>query len=93
MLCIEIDENQHRGYKKVDEEKRYNELVMDFTGNWIFVRFNPDKFKDSKGKRKNPPMEKRLEKLLKETKRHIKRIEDGHSTELIEIYHLYFDEC
>ena len=93
MLCIEIDENQHRGYVKLDEEKRYNELVMDFTGKYIFIRFNPDKYKDSQGIRRNPKMEKRLEKLYKQILKHIKKIEDGHSTELIEIFHLYFDEC
>ena len=93
MLCIEVDENQHRGYHKIDEEKRYNELVMDFTGKWVFIRYNPDKYTDSKNKRRDPNPEERLKKLLKETKRHIKRIENGDNTELIEIFHLYFDEC
>lgn len=92
MLCIEVDENQHRGYCEIDEEKRYNELVSDFTGNWVFIRYNPDKYKDSHGKCRNPKMEKRLEKLLKETKRYVEKIENGGNTDLIEIFHLYFDE-
>jgi hypothetical protein len=93
MLCLEIDEDQHHGYCKIDEEKRYNQLVMDFTGNWIFIRYNPDKYKDSQGIRKDPPKEKRLEELLKEIKKHVGRIKNSKNKDIIEIHHLYFDEC
>ena len=92
MLCIEINENQHKCYCKINKEKQYNELVINFTGKQIFIRFNPDKYADSNNKRRNPKMGKRLEKLLKETNIHIKRIENGTNDELIEIFYLYFNE-
>jgi len=37
-LCIEFDEDQHKRYDKVDEMSRYNELFMDFSGKYIFIR-------------------------------------------------------
>ena len=46
MLCIEIDENQHKYYVKQDEINRYDDLFMSFSGKYIFIRYNPDKFKD-----------------------------------------------
>ena len=54
MLCIEIDENQHKRYIKQDENNRYDDLFMDFSGKFIFIRYNPDKFIDKYGKSKNP---------------------------------------
>ena len=44
MLCIEIDENQHKKYIKCDENIRYDNLFMDFNGKYIFIRYNLDKF-------------------------------------------------
>ena len=34
MLCIEIDENQHKGYIKTNELVRYDDLFMDFSGKY-----------------------------------------------------------
>jgi len=42
MICIEIDENQHKNYIEVNEEARYNDLYMDFSGKYTFIRYNPD---------------------------------------------------
>ena len=91
MLCIEVDENQHRGYCKLDEEKRYNELVMDFTGKYIFIRFNPDEYKDKNRKIKNPKLNERFPVLLKEILKHITRIENDKNEDLLEIHHLFYD--
>ena len=65
MLCIEIDENQHKSYIKQNENIRYDDLFMDFSGKYIFIRYNPDKFKDKYGKTKNPYFETRVEVLEK----------------------------
>ena len=46
MLCIEIDENQHTHCITCDDNIRYNDLVMDLTGKYIFIRYNPDKYED-----------------------------------------------
>ena len=53
MLCIEVDENQHKYYIKSDENNRYDDLFMDFSGKFIFIRYNPDKYKDRYSKCKN----------------------------------------
>ena len=76
MLCIEVDENQHKYYDAQDEEDRYDNLFMDFSGKYIFIRYNPDPYKDRTGKKRSPQIKTRLEKLKKETERQLKRIEN-----------------
>ena len=44
MLCIEIDEDQHKSYVKYNKNIRYDDLFMDFAEKYIFIRYNPDKF-------------------------------------------------
>ena len=71
MLCIEVDENQHKYYIKEKEIERYNDLFMDFSGKYIFIRYNPDKYIDKLGKSKNPMFETRMEILEKSINKHI----------------------
>ena len=92
LLCIETDENQHKGYDKDDEEIRYDDLYMLHSGKFIFIRFNPDKFKDKNGKSINPMMYTRLPILKEEIEKQIKRIENEENKELLEIIKLYYDE-
>ena len=92
MLCIEIDENQHKYYIKNYEDNRYNDLFMDFSGKYIFLRYNPDKYIDKFGKSKNPMFETRMEVLEKSINKHINRILNEENKELIEIHHLFYDE-
>jgi len=54
MLCIEIDENQHKKYIQCDEYIRYDNLLTDISGKYIFIRYNPDKFIDKYNTCKNP---------------------------------------
>nr|QBK85306.1 MAG: endonuclease [Iridovirus LCIVAC01] len=93
LLCIEIDEFQHRrsGYSEENDEVRYNDLSMDFSGKYIFIRYNPDKFKDERGKKRNPKFETRMDVLEKEMKKQMLRIEQEENKELLEIHHLFFD--
>jgi hypothetical protein len=42
ILAVETDEFGHRGYDQKDEEIRYDDLYMIYSGKWIFIRFNPD---------------------------------------------------
>ena len=91
MLAVEVDERQHSGYNKHDEEIRYDDLYMVFSGKWIFVRFNTDAYKDIHGNRKNQELNKRLPVLHTEIERQIKRIETEENTELVEIYQLYYN--
>ena len=63
ILAIETDENQHKGYDKMDEELRHDDLYMAHAGKWIYIRFNPDKYTDKGGRRKNPTIATRLATL------------------------------
>ena len=92
LLCIETDENQHKGYDKGDEKNRYDELYMLHGGKFIFIRFNPDKFKNKEGKNINPMLYTRLPLLKEEIEKQIKRIETEENKELLEIVKLYYDE-
>lgn len=92
ILCIETDENQHKSYSKTDEEERYNDIFMAFGGKFIFIRFNPDKYKDKNGKSCNPMLVNRLPILEDEINKQIKRIETGENTELLQVIELYYDK-
>ena len=92
LLCIETDEEQHKGYNKDDEEIRYDDLYMLHSGKFIFIRFNPDKFKDKNGKNINPMLYTRLPVLKEEIEKQMKRIENEENKDLLEIIKLYYDE-
>jgi uncharacterized protein YcfL len=91
LLAIETDENQHKSYDKMDEEIRYDDLYMAHSGKWIYIRFNPDKYIDKKGIRKNPMIYTRLEKLKNEIEKQIKRIENEENIDLVERIYMYYD--
>lgn len=88
MLCIEIDENEHKWYDPKDEENRYDNLFMDFSGKYIFIRYNPDKYKIN-GVSKNPQFETRMKRLKQEVDHQLGRIERNEN-ELVEIIKLYY---
>ena len=92
LLCIETDEHQHKGYDKTDEYIRYDDLYMLHGGKFIFIRFNPDKFKNKEGKNSNPMLYTRLPVLKEEIEKQIGRIENNENSELLEIIKLYYDE-
>ena len=92
LLCVETNENQHKGYDVNNEEIRYDDLYMLHGGKFIFIRFNPDKFKNKAGKNQNPMLYTRLPVLKEEIEKQIKRIENEENNELLEIIKLYYDE-
>ena len=92
MLCIEVDENQHKNYIKESENYRYDDLFMDFSGKYIFIRYNPDKFIDKYGKSRNPMFDTRMDVLEKSINKHIERINNDDNKDLVEIHHLFYDE-
>jgi hypothetical protein len=91
LLCIETDEFQHKRYDEKDEEIRYNDLYMIHSGKWIFIRFNPDSYRDRNGKHKNPPLQKRFKILKNEIIKQISRIEKEDNVELVEIIKLFYN--
>jgi hypothetical protein len=92
MLCIETDENQHKFYNREDEMNRYHDLFMAFSCKFIFIRFNPDKYKNSHGNIRNPDMANRLDELKTMIDNQIERIECEVNTEPLEVHYLFFDE-
>jgi hypothetical protein len=92
LLCIETDENQHKGYDEKDEKVRYDDLFMLHGGKFLYIRFNPDKFKDKNDKSVNPMLYTRLPILKEEIEKQIKRIDNEENFELLEIVKLYYNE-
>jgi hypothetical protein len=86
MLAVETDEFAHRSYNKHDEQVRYDDLLMAFTGKWIFIRFNPDNTLGGKG----VDIEVKLEALKKQIEKQIERIKAGLNTEFVEIMYMYY---
>ena len=83
ILAIETDEFGHRGYDQKDEEIRYDDLYMIYSGKWIFIRFNPD------DNISNVDIDDKLDKLIETINYCIDRIELEENIELLEIYKLY----
>ena len=82
LLCVETDENAHKGYDEKDEEIRYDDLYMVHSGKWVFIRFNPDG--------KGIDMVDKLSRLIEEIHIQIERIENEENTELLEIIKLFY---
>ena len=92
MLAVETDEFAHRSYDAADEELRYDDLFMIFSGKWEWIRFNPDG--------KSVDIEDKLDVLRATIQTTIERIEAGlwlcHSsasdvnTDLVRIVKLYY---
>jgi len=88
-LCVEIDENQHKSYASGYEEGRYNDLFMDFSGQYVFLRVNPDAYRNG-GVRVDTPFEERLNAVLSkiETLLH----QGPESDKMVEVHHLFYDQ-
>jgi len=91
LLVVETDENQHKSYNQMDEETRYDDLFMAFSGKWIYIRFNPDKYKDKHGVSKNPSIAARLSVLKDEIDKQLRRIDKNENTEIVERIYVYYD--
>jgi hypothetical protein len=91
LLVVETDENQHKNYDEMDEQIRYDDLYMAFSGKWIYIRFNPDKYKNSKGKLRNTKIDDRLLTLKREIEKQILRIKNDMNAEILERVYLYYD--
>ena len=92
MLCIEGDEEQHKSYIKQDEEHWYDDLFMDFSGKYIFIRYNPDPYKDTDDKKRNPKFGARMALLEQLINMLTRRINNKLNTERSEVNHLCYDK-
>jgi hypothetical protein len=82
MLAVETDEFGHRGYDATDEELRYDDLFMVFSGKWVWIRFNPDGG--------SVDFEDKLEVLRNTLAEKIALIERQENTELVLIEKLFY---
>ena len=85
MLAIETDEFAHKNYDKKDEEIRYDDLYMVYSGKWIYIRFNPDDIFSQK-----IDIEDRITILLEVIEKQIDRIEQEENEELVDIIKLFY---
>lgn len=92
ILCVEVDERQHKYYDHDDEKNRYHDLYVD--GYYmIYIRFNPDEYFDNNGRKKRTPFfNDRLPILLNNIK-YIEENLDKYSNpdQLVYIEHLFYD--
>ena len=49
MLVVETDKFAHTGYDKHDEEIRYSDVAMIYSGKFVWLRFNIDNNKEARG--------------------------------------------
>jgi hypothetical protein len=66
-LIVEVDENQHKADAYSCEAKRMNEVATsgEIFESTVFIRFNPDIWRDEGGKKRKVSMDSRFE-LLKD---------------------------
>jgi hypothetical protein len=83
MLAIETDEFAHRLYDEQDENIRYDDLYMVYSGKWIFIRFNPDGDKAI-------DFDDKINILLETIGQQIDRINNYENTHLLEIFKLFY---
>jgi len=92
ILAIEVDEFQHKRYDPKDEEARYNDMMMVFSGKWFYIRYNPDTYRDANNDIQNPDIYTRLAHLKKTIDKAINTINNDKNKELITIEYIYYDE-
>ncbi len=76
VFCIEVDEHQHKYYDPLDEEERIMQIYENANKKMVFIRFNPDNYKENKILKKTP-LKERLISLGAKIKEVITRIENG----------------
>jgi len=109
VIIIEVDENQHMEYDCSCENKRLMELSKDVGyRNIIFIRFNPDDYKDNNDKKiKSCWSASKTNGLLTVSKKNsaewntrlqclreqVQYWIDNKSGKMIETVQLFYDEC
>ena len=78
-------------YVKDHENARYDDLFMDFSGKYIFIRFNPDSFLKT-GKRQNPDLQSRMPALEDQMLKQVDRVKKYENKSLVEIVDLFYDQ-
>jgi hypothetical protein len=93
LLCIEVDEREHKSYDEQDEINRYDDVFSACGHKLIFIRFNPDPYREN-GILKNHPIMERLNALRVDILDAISYIPSDdwqmNDVKLLEITHMYY---
>jgi hypothetical protein len=90
ILFIEVDENQHKSYCETGEINRMKNIYFNEGGiNIIFIRYNPDGYKDTNGKKVNILQSKREELLIK----WVKYYKENEPKVPLGVRYLFYDGC
>lgn len=90
MLCIEIDQDQHKSYKLINEIKRYTEFINNNNYKYIFIRYNPDKY-TTDDVIHNPEKEIRFVALSNEVAKQFTLIKNNKIDKKLDIIYLFYD--
>lgn len=90
LVAIEVDENQHKYYKRYEEANRMEIIFKDAPQPVIFIRFNPNSYKDRSGKIIQSPPIDRYETVWN-TYQKIKYREEDKKSSTIYLYYDDFD--
>lgn len=85
ILAVEVDEEAHQTYNQNDEKNRYDELLTDYGGKMVYIRFNPDPTSDDRS-----DLEDRLKPLMTEIEKQMGRIQREENKEIVEIIYMYY---
>jgi hypothetical protein len=88
-VVLEIDENQHRGVQYSCEEVRMQNISQALGLPTVFIRFNPDDYKNANGKKGSTSDTKRFEKLT--VLLHEVQTVGYKLSGYLEVYKLFFD--
>lgn len=89
-IVVEVDENQHGSYEKRCEYARMINLSQNFGMPVIFIRYNPDPYKNHLGKRVKTSQKARLN-TLRNWLDHCMTLSPKSSKEFIRVIYLYFN--
>ena len=73
-------------------KQKYDNLFMGFTGEYLIIRYNSNKYIDKYNKSKHPYFKSRINVLEYVINKHINRIENDENNELLEIDNVFYDE-
>ena len=90
IFCIEIDENQHELYTKINEIRRYIEIINTNKNKYVFIRYNPDAYNNGTDI-VNPDKSVRFGKLADEIDKQIDRILNNENGQRLEINYLFYN--
>ena len=87
-IVIEVDENQHKSYEQTCEKARMLNLAQGFGGApVVFIRYNPDSYKNHLGKNSRIGKKTRFNRLLQ----CVKSCKNYQPKKLFNIIYLYYD--